>query len=1273
MAILLAQFVCLQGGVLLAKGSIMADTMAMHAVLVALERGTKMIMYSRTRKPETKWFHLKLDTHEIVWYRGSSSKVEGKADLRLVKEIRPGKNAREFEKNYEDAFKHNAGLCFVIVYGSTFKLKTLALVASNQKERDVWVEGLTRLIDSMKTASYQLQVERWLRKEFCSMEKQGKVNLKDIKTWLILVDLKLPGRRVQDLYQEVRPDNKDLNYEEFVVLYRNLMFIPDIIKTYFSKYVDAKQNISLELFKQFLLKEQKESLGGDTEVAKSLMLDFREKNQHDDYFTKQAFLDFLFSEQNSIWNSEHSTVNQDMNQPLSRYWIASSHNTYLTGDQILSDSSTEAYARVLRDGCRCIELDCWDGPDDYPHIYHGHTLTSRIRFLDVLKTIKEYAFVASEYPLILSIENHCSLPQQNSMAHGFKDVFGDLLITAPLSPNESALPSPNQLKRKIIIKHKKIRDDGGGRSPMSSQPLFETMRKNSRPEDGNVDLSSSLKSGILYLEDPFDKIWKPHFFILTPSALYYTEETEVDDEEKGLESDRRTLMQRDVGDEDRYEGEVWYHGKIKREEAEKVLLEHQRLGNGTFLIRKSDTYKGEFSLSFLHDGSAKNHCRIQRKQEGSQLKFYLTEKLFDNLCDLIAFHQRYPLNSRGFSQVLNQPAPARPAHIDQPWFYAQLSRDEAEDKLCRMPVDGVFLIRQRSAASHDHDSSQFAISFRAEHKVKHCRITQDHRLYTLGDGVFESLVELVEFYQKHPLYRKMKLKYPLTDKLLQDWGTDPDVQSLYGKTYAEPNSFRPQTRVRALYDYKAQKNDELSFCKNAIISEVQKEDGGWWKGSYGGKKNCWFPVQFVEEVNAEVVEKEDSHPLGNLQQGSFDLMARGITISRVQRSNKTSFSVFRISYPNAPSREIAASSEEELDQWLVALNESLNNASKITEGRKVVETMMKITQELSDLIVYCIPIDIEKALHEKGISHTDMCSLAETHMARFISKERCENLMRLNQRHLIRVYPKGQRIDSSNYDPIPMWNSGCQLVSLNYQTPDLSMQLNEGLFAMNGHCGYVLKPACMTDASFSPFEKHTLRDVDPLTISLTIIGARHVLKEGRGIACSYVEVEVFGCTYDSKNKYKTNTKVDNGLNPVWNEVFVFDIINPDMALIRFCVLDFDMFSDSNFLGQAVFPIRCLKTGYRSIQLKSDHSEPLELASLLVHVAIMNPKEQNDEMYMTIQTLRDEADELQEEMESLQREQNTAGVQQLEQRLAVNQNLIFERTELRRKSQFIYQP
>lgn len=37
-----------------------------------------------------------------------------------------------------------------------------------------------------------------------------------------------------------------------------------------------------------------------------------------------------------------------------------------------------------------------------------------------------------------------------------------------------------------------------------------------------------------------------------------------------------------------------------------------------------------------------------------------------------------------------------------------------------------------------------------------------------------------------------------------------------------------QIKVRALYDYVAQRDDELTFCKHTYITNVQKQDGGWY-------------------------------------------------------------------------------------------------------------------------------------------------------------------------------------------------------------------------------------------------------------------------------------------------------------------------------------------------------------------------------------------------------------------------------------------------------------
>ena len=43
----------------------------------------------------------------------------------------------------------------------------------------------------------------------------------------------------------------------------------------------------------------------------------------------------------------------------------------------------------------CLLVDCWDGRDGEPVVYHGYTLTSKVKFYDVVVVINRYAFVTS--------------------------------------------------------------------------------------------------------------------------------------------------------------------------------------------------------------------------------------------------------------------------------------------------------------------------------------------------------------------------------------------------------------------------------------------------------------------------------------------------------------------------------------------------------------------------------------------------------------------------------------------------------------------------------------------------------------------------------------------------------------------------------------------------------------------------------------------------------------------------------------------------------------
>ncbi|VDO55183.1 unnamed protein product, partial [Brugia timori] len=125
---------------------------------------------------------------------------------------------------------------------------------------------------------------------------------------------------------------------------------------------------------------------------------------------------------------------------------------------VKGEATVEGYINAIRKGARLLELiiriDVFDGNDGEPCIRHRGTLISSIYLKDALMAIRNYAFKYTPFPLILTIENHCSLKQQRVMAKNFIKILGNSIYLTPKNKPLIQLPSPNQLKYKYLLRGK---------------------------------------------------------------------------------------------------------------------------------------------------------------------------------------------------------------------------------------------------------------------------------------------------------------------------------------------------------------------------------------------------------------------------------------------------------------------------------------------------------------------------------------------------------------------------------------------------------------------------------------------------------------------------------------------------------------------------------------------------------------------------------------------------------------------------------------------------
>ncbi|CAH1239345.1 PLCH1 [Branchiostoma lanceolatum] len=522
---------------------------SVSSCLARLQEGSLLTKLKDGARSLPKNFYLDPDKSCIRW-KPSRKGDNAKIPITYITDVREGlRSATDPPMNLDPT------CCFHLIHGN--EGEAIELVARSSEEAALWVRGLRHLVMEMREESgfehkpitnwqYPL-VHRegyvlWLLECFSQVDsdRDGRLTRQEALLLFDRLNIYDTSGKIQDMVQKAVEGSGLLDWEGFLGLYRTISTRQDLV-VLLKKYSEGKDFLTAAELAQFLEKEQKVEACGRGQCLDIIAhCEPREDYMLNGWLGLDGFTNYLLSHHGDIFDSSHHAVHQDMTQPLSHYFIATSHNTYLQGDQLLSESSVDMYAWVLQSGCRCVELDCWDGPEGEPIVYHGYTLTSldcwdgpegepivyhgytltsldcwdgpegepivyhgytltsldcwdgpegepivyhgytltsldcwdgpegepivyhgytltsRVYFRDVIDVIDRYAFINNSYPVILCLENHCSLDQQRKMALYLTQILAGKLEVPPLPPGATHLPSPQDLRGKILIMSKKL-------------------------------------------------------------------------------------------------------------------------------------------------------------------------------------------------------------------------------------------------------------------------------------------------------------------------------------------------------------------------------------------------------------------------------------------------------------------------------------------------------------------------------------------------------------------------------------------------------------------------------------------------------------------------------------------------------------------------------------------------------------------------------------------------------------------------------------------------
>uniref|UniRef100_A0A8C5QRZ3 1-phosphatidylinositol 4,5-bisphosphate phosphodiesterase n=1 Tax=Leptobrachium leishanense TaxID=445787 RepID=A0A8C5QRZ3_9ANUR len=488
-----------------------------------LLRGSKFIKWDE--EPSSKSLvTLRVDPMGFYLYWTCPNMEVDILDINTIRDTRTGKYAKiPKDTRMREILGFNINeqrpedkLVTVVYGGDIVNINFINFMAVQEDTAKIWTEGLFKL--STNILAHNSSRNTFLQKAYTKLKLQvnqdGRIPVKNILK-MFAADKKRVETALESCGlnfnrgESIKPE--EFTHEIFERFLNKLCLRPDIDKILLELGAKGKPYLTLEQLMDFINQKQRDSRLNEIlfpplkkDQVRQLIEKYESNQQfmEKDQISMEGFSRFLGGDENSIVPPEALDLTDDMSQPLTSYFINSSHNTYLTAGQLTGNSSVEIYRQVLLTGCRCIELDCWKGrpQDEEPFITHGFTMTTEIPFKEVIEAIAESAFKTSPFPVILSFENHVdSAKQQAKMAEYCRTIFGDALLTEPLEkyPLQPGvvLPTPHELLGKILVKNKK-RHKGGVKGPEGSVKRRVSQQPSNTYSDSS-NISDSPAAGLI--------------------------------------------------------------------------------------------------------------------------------------------------------------------------------------------------------------------------------------------------------------------------------------------------------------------------------------------------------------------------------------------------------------------------------------------------------------------------------------------------------------------------------------------------------------------------------------------------------------------------------------------------------------------------------------------------------------------------------------------------------------------------------------------------------